>query len=30
VANGAHNRNYLVLSKGHAVHAIYALAAAIG
>jgi transketolase len=30
VANGAHNRNYLVLSKGHAVHAIYALAAAMG
>ncbi|ABL88925.1 transketolase subunit A [Pyrobaculum islandicum DSM 4184] len=30
VANGAHNRNYFVLSKGHAVHAIYALAAAMG
>lgn len=30
VANGVHNRNYLVLSKGHAVHAIYGLAAAMG
>jgi len=30
VANGVKNRNYLVLSKGHAVHAIYAIAAAMG
>lgn len=30
VANGAHNRNYFVLSKGHAIHAVYALAAAMG
>jgi transketolase len=30
LANGVGNRNYLVLSKGHAVHAIYALAAAMG
>ncbi|ABP51655.1 MULTISPECIES: transketolase [Pyrobaculum] len=30
VGNGAHNRNYFVLSKGHAIHAVYALAAAMG
>jgi transketolase len=30
VANGAHNRNYFVLSKGHAIHAVYAVAAAMG
>jgi transketolase len=30
MANGVHNRNYFVLSKGHAIHAVYALAAAMG
>lgn len=30
LANGVGDRNYFVLSKGHAVHAVYALAAAMG
>ncbi|MBP1449255.1 MAG: transketolase [Thermoproteus sp.] len=30
VSNGVRGRNYFVLSKGHAIHAVYALAAAMG